>query len=582
MFDPKYVEHLSLYIELRTSNVEQSIMVRNLASLSSRTYDVVVIGGGIYGVCIAWDACQRGLSVALVDKGDFGGATSSNSLRVIHGGLRYLQQGDIRRVRRSIYERTAFMRIAPHLVQPLPILIPTYGRSLRGKQIFSLALLLNKLIGFDLNGRDFPSSRIVSKQECLRLFPGVNERGLTGGVIVYDCQMSNSERLVLSFAQSAAKAGAELANYVECTDLLNSGGRINGIKSRDVLTGDDFIISGRVVVNASGPWIDHVLAPLNGARLKSRSPFSKAFNLLINRQLIPDQGVGVYSQSTYKDRDAIVHKGSRLFFIMPWQGRSLIGTAHLPYDGQPENSRVTATEVQNFVHEINKAYPIAALKPADIEHVYSGLLPVVEPGGVQLVRHHRIRDHYEEDRVDGLISVNGVKFTEARYVAEKAVDAVFSKLAKKPPKSMTAVTPLDDGQVRTSSDYDDQATRRKLPELSTEIVRLLISHYGSAYLKVLECRDHNTDSCESMSDMSYLIDAEVRYAIKMEMAQKLADVVFRRTTLGQAGKLTERSLGLAAAVMGRELGWSEETIAREMEEVRAVLPHIAFKRGKAA
>ena len=118
-------------------------MVRNLKNLSSRTFDVLVIGGGIYGVCIAWDACQRGLSVALVEKGDFGGATSSNSLRVIHGGLRYLQQGDIRRVRRSIYERTAFMRIAPHLVQPLPILIPTYGRSLRGKRSFSLALLLN-------------------------------------------------------------------------------------------------------------------------------------------------------------------------------------------------------------------------------------------------------------------------------------------------------------------------------------------------------------------------------------------------------------------------------------------------------
>jgi glycerol-3-phosphate dehydrogenase len=557
-------------------------MVRNLKNLSSRTFDVLVIGGGIYGVCIAWDACQRGLSVALVEKGDFGGATSSNSLRVIHGGLRYLQQGDIRRVRRSIYERTAFMRIAPHLVQPLPILIPTYGRSLRGKRIFSLALLLNKLIGFDLNGREFPSSRIVSKQECLQLFPGVNEKGLTGGVIVYDCQMSNSERLVLSFAQAAGQAGAELANYVECTDLLNSGSRVSGIKARDVLTGDDFIISGRVVVNASGPWIDHVLAPLNGTRWKSRSPFSKAFNLLINRQLIPDQGVGVYSQSTYKDRDAILHKGSRLFFIMPWQGRSLIGTAHLPYDGEPENSRVTETEIQDFVQEINAAYPIAALKRADIEHVYSGLLPAVEPGGVQLVRHHRIYDHYEEDRVDGLISVNGVKFTEARYVAEKAVDAVFSKLAKKAPKSMTAITPLNDRQVRTFSDYEDRASRRTLPELSTEMVRLLIAHYGSAYLKVLEFRDQNSDSCEAISDMSYLIGAEVRYAIKEEMAQKLADVVFRRTTLGRAGNLTETSLGLAAAVMAREFAWSEEKIFREMEAVRAVLPHIAFERGKAA
>jgi glycerol-3-phosphate dehydrogenase len=473
------------------------------------------------------------------------------------------------------------MRIAPHLVQPLPILIPTYGRSLRGKQIFSLALFLNKLIGIDLNGREFPSSRIVSKEECLRLFPGVNERGLTGGVIVYDCQMSNSERLVLSFAQSAAKAGAELANYVECTDFLKSGGRIGGIKARDVLTGDDFILSARVVVNASGPWINQVLAPLNGARLKSRSPFSKAFNLLINRQLIPDQGVGVYSQSTYKDRDAILHKGSRLFFIMPWQGRSLIGTAHLPYHGGPENSRVTETEIQDFVHEINEAYPIAALKRSDIEHVYSGLLPVVEPGGVQLVRHHKIYDHYKEDRVDGLISVNGVKFTEARYVAEKAVDAVFLKLAKKPPKSTTAVTPLHDGLIPDLGNYLTEESRRMSRQLSAEIVKLLISHYGSAYSGVLDHLGRSSGS-ETVTDVSPVIEAEVRYAIKEEMAQKLADVVFRRTTLGQAGNLTERSLGLAAAIMVREFAWSEEKILAEMEEVRALLPHIAFERGEAA
>ena len=557
-------------------------MVRNLANLSNRTYDVVVIGGGIYGVCVAWDACQRGLSVALVEKGDFGGATSSNSLRVIHGGLRYLQQGDIRRVRRSIYERTAFMRIAPHLVQPLPILIPTYGRSLRGKQIFSFALLLNKLIGIDLNGREFPSSRIVSKQECLRLFPGVNERGLTGGVIVYDCQMSNSERLVLSFAHSAHRAGAELANYVECTDLLNSGARITGIRARDVLTGDAFTVSARVVVNASGPWIDRVLAPLNGGRLRPRVAFSKAFNLLIDRQLIPDHGVGVYSQNTYKDRDAILHKGSRLFFIMPWQGRSLIGTAHLPYDGDPASAQVTEAEIEDFVHEINGGYPLAALKLADVRHTYSGLLPVVERGGVQLVRHHRLYDHSNEDRVGGLISVSGVKFTEARYVAEKAVDAVFTKLGKEPPRSMTAVTPLHDGQIQNIGDYFSQEGRRTSHELNSEIVRLLISHYGSAYSRIVKYLGDCAASRDAATDDSHVIEAEVRYAIKEEMAEKLADVLFRRTTLGQAGNLTERSLGLAAAVMARELGWSEETIAREMDEVRAVLPHIPFERGKAA
>jgi glycerol-3-phosphate dehydrogenase len=183
--------------------------------------------------------------------------------------------------------------------------------------------------------------------------------------------------------------------------------------------------------------------------------------------------------------------------------------------------------------------------------------------------------------MDGLISVSGVKFTEARYVAEKAVDAVFLKLAKQPPKSMTAVTPLHDGQIGNMDDYLSQETRQISRELKSEIVKPLISHYGSAYSGVLDYLGRRSDT-ETATDVSPVIEAEVRYAIKEEMAQKLADVVFRRTTLGQAGNLTERSLALAAAVMAREFAWSEEKIVREMEEVRAVLPHMAFERGEAA
>jgi glycerol-3-phosphate dehydrogenase len=182
-------------------------MTRNLANLSSRVYDVLVIGGGIYGVCIVWDAVLRGLSVALVEKGDFGSATSANSLRVIHGGLRYLQHGDIARMRQSIRERTTFMRIAPHLVHPLPILLPTYGHGLRGKEVLSVASSLDKIIGFDRKRlpdpqKHLPGSRLISKEECIRLFPYVEKENLTGGVIIHDCQMLSSERLVLSFARA--------------------------------------------------------------------------------------------------------------------------------------------------------------------------------------------------------------------------------------------------------------------------------------------------------------------------------------------------------------------------------------------
>jgi glycerol-3-phosphate dehydrogenase len=547
-------------------------MVRNVVNLSRHTYDLLVIGGGIYGLCVAWDAALRGLSVALVEKGDFGHATSSNSLRVIHGGLRYLQHGDIPRVRRSIQERAAFMRIAPHLVHPLPILIPTYGHSLRGKEILSLAIFINKIVGLDRNylpgtQNQLLEGRVISKQECLRLFPGVCEKGLTGGAIVYDCQMSNSERLVLAFARSANQMGAELANYVEAKELIIDRGRVRGIKARDILTGDELMVAARVVVNASGPWIETVFGALTGR--SRRASLSKAFNLLIDRQLISDRAVGVYGRNAFQDHDAILNKGSRLFFITPWHNRSLIGTAHLPYEGHPSNFEVTEAEIQCFIDEINDAYPTAALKLRDVQRVYSGLLPIVESGSVQLVRHHRLYDHQKEDRIDGLISVSGVKFTEARYVAEKTIDVVFRKLGSKPVKSTTAVTPLYGGQIDDFEKFLTEETQRRSNELSADLTRLLISQYGSAYANVLRYGKNTNEAGQAMLDLFSMTNAEVLHGIREEMAQKLTDIVFRRTTLALPGNLTEESLRISAALIAQELGWNEERMRREMVEVQA-------------
>jgi glycerol-3-phosphate dehydrogenase len=545
-------------------------MRRNLANLARQTYDVVVIGGGIYGVCIAWDAALRGLSVALVEKGDFGHATSSNSLRVIHGGLRYLQHGDVRRVRRSIRERAAFMRIAPHLVHPLPILIPTYGHCLRGKEILSLAVFLNKIVGRHRHqDKQLLEGRAISRQECLRRFPGVGEKNLTGGVIVYDCQMSNSERLVLAFVRSAGAAGADLANYVEATALVTARGRVGGIKVRDVLTGDELTIAAKVVVNASGPWVERLASALIGRAPCLKPSLSKAFNLLIKRQLVAENAVGVYSRGRFKDRDAILDKGSRLLFITPWHHRSLIGTAHLPYPVEPDDFQVTGAEIQDFISEINDAYPAARIAMKDIERVYGGLLPAdADNNGVQLLREHQLYDHRKDDHIDGFISVKGVKFTEARYVAQEAVDAVFQKLGCKAPKSKTTMMPIYGGRMEHFERFVSEETRLRYRELSTDAIRTLIAHYGSAYQEIFKYLPSPNESGDRTLD---LIRAEVLHSIREEMAQKLADVVSRRTTLALPGRLTEESLSISASVMARELAWNDERMRREIAEAQASL-----------
>ncbi len=561
-------------------------MQRDLAGLARKEYDLLVIGGGIYGVFVAWDAALRGLSVAMIEKGDFGHATSSNTLRIIHGGLRYLQYGDIRRVRRSIAERTAFMRIAPHLVHPLPFLIPTYGHWRESKALLSLALLVNEIIGFDRNRladpqKHLPRSRVISRKECLQLFPGVNEDGLTGGVIYYDCQMYDSERLIVSISRSAARAGADMANYVEVTGLLRDGARLNGVTARDVITEDTLDIRARMVVNTSGPWTNQLLRLLNVSLPNPAVALSKAFNLLVSRQLVPDFAVGVYGQARHADQVQIVNHGHRIFLITPWRKHSLIGTAHLPYDADPDSFEITDAEIQAFLDQINEAWPAAGLKREEVRVVFGGLLPVVADAcaseEVKLVRHYHIHDHQKEEGIEGLISVVGVKFTEARLAAERAVNLVFRKLGRRPVQSPTAVTAIYGGNVGRFDDFLAAQIKQRPEGLDAEIMRDIAYRYGSDSSGVLKYLEEDADWEKSTSsgalvnvDSARVVKAEVRHAIRHEMAQKLTDVVFRRTELGTFRDPGEACLRDCVSIMVEELGWDEARTQRELEEVKAV------------
>jgi glycerol-3-phosphate dehydrogenase len=563
-------------------------MKRDLVELTRRKYDLLVVGGGIYGSCVAWDALLRGLSVALVEKGDFGHATSSNTLRIIHGGLRYLQHGDISRMRQSMFERSAFMRIAPHLVHPLPFLIPTYGHLTRGKEIFSLAVLINNLL---VSGRDqlddpqkhLPHSRVISRAECLDIFPGIDDMGLTGAALVHDCQMYCSERLVLSFVRSSFESGASVANYIEVTGLLEEAGRVVGIRARDVLNGEELEVRAKIVVNTSGPWRTRILDLMNGRGPRRRLPLSKAFNLLLNRQIVPRYAVGIYSKGGFKDRDAVLNKGSRLFFITPWRGRSLIGTVHLPYDSDPDQITVTEPEIGAFLNEINEACPALNIKRRDISFAYVGLLPSAATSAAQLLKRYQIYDHQREDGIRGLISVTGVKFTEARHVAEKTVDLVFTKLGQTVPRSTSAKTRLHGGQIEQFQSFLNQESQRQRRDLSPKAIQGLIYRYGSAYSEVLKYRDDLPDralatnrACaahDAVGDEnnSSLINAEILYAVREEMAQKLADVIFRRTEIGLAGNPGETCVKRCAKIMSKQLGWNATRTQNEIDEVGSIL-----------
>ena len=299
-------------------------MKRDLSELQSTHYDLLVIGGGIYGVSIARDAALRGMRVALVEKQDFGHATSFNSLKVIHGGLRYLQHLDIPRMRRSIYERMVLMRIAPHLVHPLPFLMPTYGYGIQGKVIMRLALALNDLIGFDRNrlrdpGKYLPGGHVISRGRCLELVPGISQEGLTGAVIWHDGQIHNSERLIMALLKGAVNTGAAVANYVEVSELLKRKNRLYGVHAIDNLTGAQIEIKAKIVANAAGPWVQQVLGFPVAGRKDRKLLFSKTMNLMIKKKIVTEYAVGITSYRSYIDDKALINKGRRLFFLIPWR-----------------------------------------------------------------------------------------------------------------------------------------------------------------------------------------------------------------------------------------------------------------------
>jgi glycerol-3-phosphate dehydrogenase len=547
-------------------------MKRNLKVLASNVYDLVILGGGIYGASIAWDAGLRGLKVCLVEKSDFASATSANSLKIIHGGFRYLRHGNLKGMRQLIRERRTWMRIAPHLIHPLPVVIPMYGRWSGTKEIFSAALLVNDLISLDRNRiqdpqKYIPRGKTISRSECLECLPEISTKDLAGGAVFYDAQVYNTERLVLSFLRSADQAGADLANYVEVIRFLREGNRVFSVEVKDVLTDDRFHIRAKAIVNACGPWLDQVLGLVNRIPSASTSHYTKAINL-VTRSLFRNCAVGILGANGYRDPDTLIPKSGHFLFVAPWRDRSLIGTRYTPYDGTPEELKVTENDVQVFLDEINLSHPAARLKVEDVTLVHGGLLPIMEArsatGGGELSKGWEILDH-RDARIEGFLSVRGAKYTTARLVAEKVVNKVFEAQEHKPPKSLTSLTPIYGGAIDDFENFARDEIGKQARGLSERTVRRLIYNYGSAYPEVLRYLDLSRENAKTTEDAT-ILKAEVIHGVREEMANKLSDVVFRRTDLGTAGHPGIESLRTCADAMAAELGWCAERIRQELEE----------------
>jgi glycerol-3-phosphate dehydrogenase len=552
-------------------------MKRDLAALTAREHDIVVVGGGIFGACIAWDAALRGLSVALVERGDFCHATSANSFKMVHGGVRYLQHADLTRLRESVRERRALLRIAPHLVSPLPIVIPTYGHGVEGPEILRMGLALYDLLAFDRNRgihdpeRRIPPARRLSRDECLSLFPDVERCGLSGAVLFSDAQMYSPARLGLAFLRSAVEAGAVVANYVEANGFLRSATSVVGVTGRDGLTGDELEVRGRLVINAAGPWAERLLENGLGARLDPPSVFSRDLCFVTSRPAAGPHGLAV--QGRTRDPDAVLARKARHLFLVPWRGRLLVGVWHVVWDRPPEDVSASEEELRGYLDEVNGAHPALGLTLDDVALVQAGLVlfGANAPGATDLSygKRSRVVDHALTQGLAGLVTVVGVRSTTARGVAEHTVDLACRKLGVEQRPSETGKTPLHGGDIELLGELLDYALWTRPAGTSEESIRALVRNHGTEYRRVVALAEGAPGLAGTLGE-SHVLGAEVAHAVREEMAVSLGDVVFRRSDLGTAGQPGDAALADCASRMAEELGWDAARAERELAEVREI------------
>lgn len=545
-------------------------MQRECQALSDRVFDVLVIGGGIFGACAAWDATLRGYSVALVERTDFAAGTSANSYKFVHGGIRYLQHLDVPRLRRSCAERSAMLRIAPHLVSPVPIAIPTYGRGRRGKPYLGAGMLLYDAMTADRNfgmrdrKRRIARTRFLDTESVKALFPGLADEGLTGAAVLYDGQMYNPTRLVLAFVRSAVDNGAVALNYATAERLLCADEAVVGARVRDEVSGDHFEVRARAVLNAAGPWVPWMMEA-ERSPLATRGSYSRDACFVIRRRF--DHEYAVALQGRTRDPDAVLSRSARHLFVTPWRDYTLCGVWHRVWTEHPDRVRIGERELAGYIDEINEALPGLALEPGDVTMWNAGLLPFGdnEEGAEDLSygKRSRIVDHRDEHGLENLVSLIGVRYTMARADAAAAVDLVSRKLGERIERAPTQRTPIHGGEFESFDSLVDSVARAAPLNLEPGAVAALAHNYGTAFRSVLNLAEGEWTGCLTGATT---LKAEVLHAVREEMALTLADVVFRRTDLATGGH-PGPALQEAADLTGDVLGWDER---RRRAEIAAV------------
>jgi glycerol-3-phosphate dehydrogenase len=478
------------------------MMRRNFSALAETVFDVLVVGGGIFGAGIARDAALRGLRVALIDKADFASGTSSRSSKLIHGGFRYLEQAAYRLVMESCRERQVLQKIAPHLVKPLPFLLPVYQDDPRSLGKMRIGMALYDALALY---RNTARHRGLSAEATLGKEPALAKQGLRGSIMYYDCQEDDA-RFCVENVLHAVQLGALCLNYCQLTGFVSHNGSIVAAKAEDRISSESTEIRAKCFINAAGPWVDRVagLAGVNNSYLKP----TKGVHVLLPR-LTEHHAIAFQAK-----------RDGRIMFALPWNNCTIVGTTDTDYSGNPDDVHAEAADIEYILAEVHALFPDLRVDHSDVITTFAGLRPLLHQGNgtnpSSRSREWQIIHHGEN-----FMSIAGGKYTTYRAEAQKIVDELLRKLGEKPRQCQTATTPLP---------------------------------------------AHATIADQLLADSPKVYASDIRRACEAELATSVDDVMRRRTSLALSRFGGPQTAAAVARIMTPCMGWSETQMRASLQD----------------
>jgi glycerol-3-phosphate dehydrogenase len=520
--------------------------------MAETVYDLIIIGGGITGAGVARDAALRGLKVLLLEKRDYASGVSSKTTRLVHGGLRYLANFELDLVAEALRERAVLRRQAPYLIRPMPILIPIYRRDPHGRAAISFGIRLYDILSRE---KDIPRYFTSGTERTLAFEPRLHREGLKGSALFYDHQIILPERLVIENIVGAREAGAAVASYTRVETIEESIDEVV-VTARDMLGGATLHFRAKVLINAGGPWADSV---------------RKLAGIEKDRIIHPTKGIHLVLPKLSEQALFVASRDGRMFFIVPLDRWSLIGTTDTKYDGDLDEVHADSADVDYLLNESRRVLPGLGLTREMILYTYAGIRPLAFAGDREsrISRKHRV---VKEGRFGRIFTIAGGKYTTYRVMARDVVDAVCRKLGAKA-QCTTDREPLPGALPAGPEEYSKEAIPALAERFTVAVgtVRHLVRLYGSRTERVLGMVKDDRRLGAVISPECADLYAQVAYSIREEEARTLCDIVLRRMELGITSSRGGEQIGKIAAIAARELGWGPEEEKQKVEEFREEL-----------